>query len=188
MAEDAGKAHTGLALDPRIGCAEQREKEKEGTYHDHRDIVQSPSLHHRHARRERRRGPGACRLRAAGNAHGRNGRRRAGGQAPPRAMPLPKAPPPPTFPPGWEKRPAITDADCAETVDCEVLVIGAGCSGLVAANFAAMEGAKTLLIEKFDKGTGLRGSAIGAVGSRKQQEAGVNIDRRRSATIWCTIP
>ena len=31
MAEDAGKAHTGLALDPRIGCAEQREKEKEGT-------------------------------------------------------------------------------------------------------------------------------------------------------------
>ena len=80
MAENAGKAHTGLALDPRIGCAEQREKEKEGTYHDHRDIVQSPSLHRRHARRERRRGPGACRLRAAGNAHGRNGRRRAGGR------------------------------------------------------------------------------------------------------------
>ena len=79
--------------------------------------------------------------------------------------------------PAWlGEAPAITDADCAETVDCEVLVIGAGCSGLVAANFAAMEGAKTLLIEKFDKGTGLRGSAIGAVGSRKQQEAGVNID------------
>ena len=74
--------------------------------------------------------------------------------------------------PAWlGEAPAIT-----ETVDCEVLVIGAGCSGLVAANFAAMEGAKTLLIEKFDKGTGLRGSAIGAVGSRKQQEAGVNID------------
>ncbi len=34
----------------------------------------------------------------------------------------------------------------------------------------------TLLIEKFDKGTGLRGSAIGAVGSRKQKEAGVTID------------
>ena len=79
--------------------------------------------------------------------------------------------------PAWlGEAPAITDADCAETVDCEVLVIGAGCSGLVAANFAAMEGAKNLLIEKLDKGTGLRGSAIGAVGSRKQQEAGVNID------------
>ena len=64
--------------------------------------------------------------------------------------------------PAWlGEAPAITDADCAETVDCEVLVIGAGCSGLVAANFAAMEGAKTLLIEKFDKGTGLRGWPTG---------------------------
>ncbi len=33
-----------------------------------------------------------------------------------------------------------------------------------------------MLIEKFDKGTGLRGSAIGAVGSKKQQEAGAVID------------
>ena len=79
--------------------------------------------------------------------------------------------------PAWlGEAPAITDADCKETIDCEVLVIGAGCSGLVAANFAAMEGADTLLIEKFDKGTGLRGSGIGAVGSRKQKEAGVVID------------
>lgn len=79
--------------------------------------------------------------------------------------------------PAWlGEAPSITDADCKETIDTEVLVVGAGCSGLVAANFAAMEGAETLLIEKFDKGTGLRGSAIGAVGSRKQQEAGVVID------------
>lgn len=79
--------------------------------------------------------------------------------------------------PAWLGVPsAISDADCVETVDVEVLVIGAGCSGMVAANFAAMEGAKTLLIEKFEQGTGLRGSAIGAVGSRKQKEAGVNID------------
>lgn len=79
--------------------------------------------------------------------------------------------------PAWlGEAPSITDADCMETISTEVLVVGAGCSGLVAANFAAMEGAETLLIEKFDKGTGLRGSAIGAVGSRKQQEAGVVID------------
>lgn len=79
--------------------------------------------------------------------------------------------------PDWlGEAPAITDSDCSETIHTEVLVIGAGCAGLVAANFAAMQGAKTLLIEKFDQGTGLRGSAIGAVGSRKQQEAGVNID------------
>lgn len=79
--------------------------------------------------------------------------------------------------PQWlGEAPAITDADCTQTIDTEVLVIGAGCSGLVAANFAAMEGAKTLLIEKYVQGTGLRGSAIGAVGSRKQKEAGVEID------------
>lgn len=79
--------------------------------------------------------------------------------------------------PAWlGEAPAITDEDCVETVDTEVLVVGAGCSGLVAANFAAMEGAKTLLIEKYEVGTGLRGSAIGAVGSKKQKEAGVDID------------
>lgn len=79
--------------------------------------------------------------------------------------------------PSWlGEPPAITDADCKETIDTEVLVIGAGCSGLVAANFAAMEGARTLLIEKFDVGTGLRGSAIGGVGTRKQKEANVTID------------
>ena len=80
MADGTGKAHTGLALGPRIGCAAQSKEEKEGIHHDHRDIVQPPSLHHRHARRERRCGPGTGRLRAAGNAYGRNGRRRAGGR------------------------------------------------------------------------------------------------------------
>ena len=72
--------------------------------------------------------------------------------------------------------PAINESDIVETIDTEVLVVGAGCSGLVAANFSAAEGAKTLLIEKYDMGTGLRGSGIGAVGSRKQKEAGVDID------------
>lgn len=79
--------------------------------------------------------------------------------------------------PAWlGEPPSISDEDCVDVIDTEVLVVGAGCSGLVAANFAAMEGAKTLLIEKFEKGTGLRGSAIGAIGSRKQKEAGVQID------------
>ena len=53
--------------------------------------------------------------------------------------------------------PTINESDIVETIDTEVLVVGAGCSGLVAANFSAAEGAKTLLIEKYDMGTGLRG-------------------------------
>ena len=79
--------------------------------------------------------------------------------------------------PAWlGEAPAITDADCSDTLDCEVLVVGAGCAGLPCANFAAMGGANTILIEKFDKGTGVRGSGCGAINSRKAKEAGVDID------------
>ena len=80
------------------------------------------------------------------------------------------------FPAWLGNPPAITDTDCVETIDTEVLVVGAGCSGIVAANFAAMEGAKTLLIEKYPIGTGVRGSAVGAVNSARQQEVGAYID------------
>ena len=72
--------------------------------------------------------------------------------------------------------PAITDAMCKETLSCEVLVIGAGCSGLIAANFAAMEGADTILIEKYSTGTGVRGSAVGAINSKLSKAAGAEID------------
>ncbi len=79
--------------------------------------------------------------------------------------------------PAWlGEPPAITDADCVEAIDTEVLVVGAGCAGIIAANFAAMEGAKTLLIEKYQIGTGVRGSAVGAVNSARQQAVGAQID------------
>lgn len=73
--------------------------------------------------------------------------------------------------------PAITDADCSETIDTDVLVVGAGCSGWFAACAAAEEGANVLLIEKYETGAGVRGSALGAVDSRKQKEAGATIDK-----------
>lgn len=68
--------------------------------------------------------------------------------------------------------PAISDGDCVETVDCEVLVVGAGTSGYFAAASAAESGAKTLLIEKSSAGNSIRSSALGAVNSRFQQEVG----------------
>ena len=79
--------------------------------------------------------------------------------------------------PAWlGEAPAVTDADCVETVECEVLVIGAGSSGYFAATAAAEGGAKTLLIEKNSVGNNIRSSAIGAVNSRQQQEKGAFID------------
>ncbi len=44
--------------------------------------------------------------------------------------------------------PDITDADCSETLDCEVLVIGCGIAGVAAVRAAAEEGAQVIAIEK----------------------------------------
>ena len=80
--------------------------------------------------------------------------------------------------PAWlGEAPAITDADCTETVETEVLVCGAGDSGLFCACAAAEEGAKVLLVDPMEKGFGIRCSALGAVDSKLQQQAGVAIDK-----------
>ena len=80
--------------------------------------------------------------------------------------------------PAWlGEAPAITDADCTETVETEVLVFGAGDSGLFCACAAAEEGAKVLLVDPMEKGFGIRCSALGAVDSKLQQQAGVAIDK-----------
>jgi len=81
--------------------------------------------------------------------------------------------------------PAITDADCRETVDTEVLVVGAGCAGLFAACAAMEEGVNVLLIEKLTSPIGVRSSALGAVGSKLQKAAGVNIDKTEIINDIC---
>lgn len=66
--------------------------------------------------------------------------------------------------------PVYSDSDVVKTIDTEVLVIGAGTAGLFAACAAVEEGAKTILIEKFNEefgGSGIR-DTIAAIGSRQQ--------------------
>ncbi len=75
--------------------------------------------------------------------------------------------------------PVIDEADVVETIDTEVLVIGAGTAGLFAACAAVEEGAKTILIEKMDEefgGSGIR-DTLGAIGSKQQLEDGDNPDK-----------
>lgn len=73
--------------------------------------------------------------------------------------------------------PAISDSDCVEMIDAEIVVVGAGTSGYFAACAAAEEGSHVLLIEKGPSGNGIRCSAIGAVDSQMQKDRGVVIDK-----------
>lgn len=72
--------------------------------------------------------------------------------------------------------PEIADSDISETIETEVLIVGGGTGGLFAACSAGEEGAKTLVIEKFATGGGVRDD-LGAIDSRYQLEWGTKIDK-----------
>lgn len=79
--------------------------------------------------------------------------------------------------PSWlGAEPEISDADCTSTIDTEVLVVGCGTGGLFACCSAAENGAKTLVIEKYAKGGGIRDD-LGAINSRYQQKEGTKVDK-----------
>ena len=71
--------------------------------------------------------------------------------------------------------PEIADEEIFETVETEILVCGAGTSGLFTACAAAEEGAKVVCLEKGAIGGGVRDN-LGALNSRLQKEAGEEID------------
>lgn len=71
--------------------------------------------------------------------------------------------------------PEIPEDKIVETIDTEVLVCGAGTSGLFAACAAAEEGAKVVCLEKAGIGGGVRDN-LGSLNSRLQKEAGCVID------------
>lgn len=73
------------------------------------------------------------------------------------------------------EEPEIPEDKIIETIDTEVLVCGAGTSGLFAACSAAEEGAKVVCLEKGVIGGGVRDN-LGSVNSRLQKEAGCEID------------
>ena len=78
--------------------------------------------------------------------------------------------------PAWlGTAPEIAESDIIETIDTEVLVCGAGTSGLFAACAAAEDGAKVVCLEKFSIGGGVRDN-LGSLNSRLQKEAGCEID------------
>ena len=53
--------------------------------------------------------------------------------------------------PWLEAEPTVADADCAETLECDVVVVGLGCAGVPATRAAAEAGAKVIAIEASPK-------------------------------------
>lgn len=76
----------------------------------------------------------------------------------------------------FETPPApIPDSEIKNTVNTEVVVVGAGMSGLCAAISAVQSGAKVVLLEKLDRPQ-FRGFELGAIGSKLQKSIGNNLD------------
>jgi len=75
-----------------------------------------------------------------------------------------------------ESPPPILASEIGETRSADVVVVGAGISGLTAAVSAAESGARTILIEK-GPGFSVRGLHNAALNSRLQKQAGIKSDR-----------
>ena len=73
--------------------------------------------------------------------------------------------------------PTVDESQVAETLSCDVLVVGAGMAGTFAASHAVENGASVVLIEAQENGHGLRSSSIAAIDSRYQKAQGVTINK-----------
>lgn len=79
----------------------------------------------------------------------------------------------------WEEAPApITDV--AETLDYDIVVVGAGLAGVNAAEAAARNGAKVAVIER-NTGISIRGVDVGHLGSKFHKQNGFDLDPRVAA-------
>jgi len=84
----------------------------------------------------------------------------------------------------WETPPdPVPEADIAETVTSEVLVIGGGISGLAASARCADKGLSVVTLDKNEKLFALAGQ-IAAVNSRIMAEKGLHIDEKTLAADW----
>ena len=73
----------------------------------------------------------------------------------------------------WSIAPAaIADGDIAQTLDCDVLILGAGSAGVPAAYYASEQGARTIVMQKYEKAQS-NGWSIGAFNTKHDSEFGI---------------
>jgi len=86
----------------------------------------------------------------------------------------------------WETPPAaIPDTQIKETVNTEIVVVGGGVAGFVAALSAVEAGAKVIVLEKHTTSRA-GGGFNGAIGSKMQKELGINIDKEKIMSLFMT--
>jgi len=86
--------------------------------------------------------------------------------------------------PNWETAPApIPDSEIVETIEADVVVVGAGFAGTTAACSAAENGAKVVVIEKGATWSG-RGGGVGVFTSRMMRDAGIELNKEEVAREW----
>ena len=84
------------------------------------------------------------------------------------------------------QEPEVDESAIVAEYDCDVLVVGAGSSGSFAAAAAVEEGAKTILVERFDHdmASGIR-DTLAACGSREQLADGDDVDKETAIRHLC---
>ena len=88
--------------------------------------------------------------------------------------------------PAWlGKAPGITDEMCTETVDADVVIVGAGASGIAAARAASeIEGVKVVVIERMPEPT-IRGLVFGCLDSQLHKDLGAEYDKQEVVNEIC---
>ena len=88
-----------------------------------------------------------------------------------------------TLPASMAKPEAIPEDKITETLECDVLVIGSGISGVPAASIAAEKGAKVICVEKGATPCVTRPTGMSWFGTKKLKELGVLCTEEEKATI-----
>lgn len=80
--------------------------------------------------------------------------------------------------PGWlGTAPGITDDMCDETVEADVVIVGAGASGIAAARAASEAGASVIVVERTPDIT-VRGLVFGCLDSQLHKDLGAEYDKQ----------
>ena len=87
--------------------------------------------------------------------------------------------------PAWlGTAPGITDEMCKETAEADVVIIGAGVSGIAAARAATEAGASVIVLERTEDIT-IRGQVFGCLDSQFHRNLGANYDKQEVVNEIC---